>query len=338
MNKNIYEMLNDSKINIEDRKVEMVSELEKARMKKKFKKTLNNNRKSNKKKIIVVAMAMTLTVGMFTPTVSEKVFAAINIISTDIATKLLLDKNLDDYKTVVGKVITDNGTSIALNEVILDQDTLSVSTTIKTTEKLDVMGIQPLANVKINGKEISLGSTGAYKKIDDNTTESIMKYEIGNIDITENLNIEINYNGSVANDNELKGNWDFSFNTNGANLVKETKSIDLNHSIKLENGVELNLNKYTTNDLGQKIYFTRTNPEKRDEYDVILKGEDNLGNYVEFSIRSRGRFEIESLVSHLSDDAKELTLTPYAVKLPEKNGRISNDYKQIGEEFKISLK
>lgn len=40
---------------------------------------------------------------------------------------------------------------------------------------------------------------------------------------------------------------------------------------------------------------------------------------------------------NLDENAKELILTPYAVKFPEQGGKLSNDFEQVGEEFKISL-
>ncbi len=39
----------------------------------------------------------------------------------------------------------------------------------------------------------------------------------------------------------------------------------------------------------------------------------------------------------LSDEVTWIALTPYAVRLPEESGKMSDDYQQVGEEFTIVL-
>ena len=39
----------------------------------------------------------------------------------------------------------------------------------------------------------------------------------------------------------------------------------------------------------------------------------------------------------LSTEAKSLTLTPYAVEFPKESGRMSDDFKPVGESFTIEL-
>jgi len=333
-------MLNDSKIDLDNYTVGMTDDLEKANMKKKFRASINKNKVSKVSKAKVAAVVMLLTIGLLATTYDESVLATINIISTDIATKLGINKNLDDYKTVVNKTVTDNGITIKLNEVILDGNKLIVSTTINSQDPIDGIDVIHLSgNIKINGEKASNASGGGSKKIDAYTTEEIMEYHLKEIYSKGDLEIEINYKDALLQGNTLKGDWSFAFKTSGEKLAAKTKSIALNHKVTLENGVELNLYKYTVNDLGQKIYFTKTQVKNEETYNVILKGSDNLGNKVEFGLRvqekDKGEFEMER--SSLSEQATEITLTPYAVKFPEKSGRMSNDFVKIGEEFKINL-
>ena len=52
-----------------------------------------------------------------------------------------------------------------------------------------------------------------------------------------------------------------------------------------------------------------------------------------------GRMNISTIDNgNLSDEATELQLTPYAVKFPEQSGRLSNDFKQAGDEFVINIR
>lgn len=340
MNGNIYEMLNDSKIDLDNYIVETSDDLEKANMKKKFRASINKNKVNKTNKVKVAAVVMLLTIGFLVTTYDESVLAAINIISTDIATKLGINKNLDDYKTVVNKTVTDNGITIKLNEVILDGNKLIVSTTIKLQDPIDgVDAIHPSGSIKINGKKAGFASGGSSKEIDAYTLEVITEFILNETYSNGDLEIEINYKDDLLHGNTLKGEWSFAFKTSGEKLAAKTKSITLNHKVTLENGVELNLYKYTTNDLGQKIFFTKTQVKNEELYDVVLKGSDNLGNKVEFRVsgqeKDKGTFVIKK--PSLSEQATEITLTPYAVKFPEEGGKMSNDYVKIGEEFKINL-
>jgi hypothetical protein len=51
----------------------------------------------------------------------------------------------------------------------------------------------------------------------------------------------------------------------------------------------------------------------------------------------KGIFKLSTIDGNLNDDARVLTLTPYAVKFPEQSGKLSNDYKPVGPEFTIDL-
>lgn len=129
--------------------------------------------------------------------------------------------------------------------------------------------------------------------------------------------------------------------TAGEELAQSTNTVELDETFTLEDGTEVYLNKMTDNALGQKIYFSTSTGEC--DYDLVLKGFDDCGNAVEFTL-SRwsdgvGRLNISTIQNgNLSDEAAELYLTPYAVKFPEQSGRLSNDFKQAGEEFTIHFR
>ncbi|MCY6484893.1 DUF5643 domain-containing protein [Clostridium aestuarii] len=114
-------------------------------------------------------------------------------------------------------------------------------------------------------------------------------------------------------------------------LVKKT--------FTLENGQNIILGKYTSNNLGQKIYYTKA--PKGTDYDMVLRGHDDLENKIEFyssrETANTGLFQLTNIDGNLNENAKTLFLTPYAVKFPEKSGRLSNDFKKVGEEFTIDL-
>lgn len=93
--------------------------------------------------------------------------------------------------------------------------------------------------------------------------------------------------------------------------------------------------------MGQKIYFKFTT--ERMDYDIVLKGTDNLGNPVEFSLRTVndhiGCMEVDTLKNgYIRDEAESLTLTPYIAKMPEESGQMSSDFQPVGESFTVMTK
>ena len=66
-----------------------------------------------------------------------------------------------------------------------------------------------------------------------------------------------------------------------------------------------------------------------------------MGNEVVFYLASVSgedlEFKYSNIYSDLSDELTSISLTPYAAKLPEQSGKMSDDYRQVGEEFIIYL-
>lgn len=79
-------------------------------------------------------------------------------------------------------------------------------------------------------------------------------------------------------------------------------------------------------------------------YDINLKGEDNLGNIIEFD--SGSRFINDGVVlkrsryyGDLSTEATSITLAPYIKKFPEKDGEpYLEKWEKVGEEFTNNCK
>lgn len=171
MSKSIYEMFNDTNIDLNFEEVETFNDIEKQNIKRNFKKKVKNN-KSNKKFKIAMVMGLLIVTGLFGTNMGKTVLAEINIVSVDIASKLGINKNLDEYKTVIDKSVTKNGITIKLNEVILNENELIVSTTLKSQDKkMDESDMHSFAELYINGKQIKSTASGSGKKVDDYTME-----------------------------------------------------------------------------------------------------------------------------------------------------------------------
>jgi len=271
---------------------------------------------------------------------------ASNVSSTisNISSFLGLQKNLDEYKTVLNKEVTDDSITVKLNEVILNGNELTVSYSISSSKKLKANESWHAFNeIYVNGKQARTGASGSGRNIDDYTSQAVMTYYLDKVDSNADLNIKILCSAMRLNDKETKGSWNFQFKTNGNQLAIDTKKIFLSHKFTLENGQEYTLTKYTDNTLGQEISASISAPNfiTKPMYAVELKGIDDLGNKVEFYV-SRGDkegalFKIENINGNLTEKAKTLTLTPYAAKFPDKSGEMNGEYKQVGDKFTIDL-
>jgi len=337
MAKNIYDMLNDNSINLEELEKEGFNDIEKRRIKNRFKKTIHKGRNRKNKGVAVAVAAGVLAVTLFGTNIGNEAVAKIRLMAFDIGNYLGTNKDLSDYKTIVGKTITKDGVTIQLNEVILNKDELIVSTTLKLDTKLEEPGhIRTAETVYINGKNIFGGAGGSSKQIDDYTMEDVMSYKLNEEIPNGDLNVKIEYENAYINEVEKrKGPWLFEFKTNGDQLAIETAESNIDYDFKLENGNKVILEKYTSNAVGQKIYYSAEG--KGITYDIELRGKDDLGNEIMFKLTSQSHGKGIMKGFNISDDAKTLTLMPYAVAFPKESGKMSNDFKQVGEEFTIEI-
>ncbi|MBU5674909.1 DUF4179 domain-containing protein [Alkaliphilus sp. MSJ-5] len=344
MKKNIYDLLNEVEMDLNEYNKEEFTDIEKRKIKNIFKKSIRKNTTLYKKYVSTASIGL-LVVTLFTTNLGDNVLSYANTLAYDIVSYLGIEKSLDEYKTVVNQSISKNGLTIQLNEVVLDNDQLVVSATSKYNEKLENDSISLSSSIYINGERVNNGGSGSSKQLDDYTVEEVMFHNIkndidGDLDyLNGDLNVKVVFSDPIINGKTVSGQWAFEFKTNGDELALNTKDILLDYSFKLDNDQEIILEKYTSNNLGQKIYFSKES--EGIYYDMLLKGHDDLGNQVEFSMSSanayNGMFKLETINGNLDKNAKKLYLTPYAVKFPDKSGRMSNDFKKVGEEFTINL-
>lgn len=344
--KDIYSLLNEVDTDLDSYIREELEEREKVIMIDNIRQMSGNKYKSKKRRYTTIAAcAMIAVLLVSTISFNDTAYASVKSIVWQISDFLGVEKNLDDYTTVIGSEVKDKGYAITLNEVILDKDQLIVSSYIKADEKIDEGGLMEFADVYINGKKASVAGGGGEKYIDEYTVSSVMEYELEDVNTNDNLEIQILYNSILRNAQEIKGKWDFHFKADGQKLAADTTYINLNNKFTLPNGSEVVLKEYTSNDLGEKIYFEldNWNYKKDPMYDLKLVGTDNLGNKVEFELsymkgqEKIGRFNLSSICEGIGEEVDSITLKPYAVKMPEKSGRMSHDFEEVGDSFTINL-
>lgn len=334
MKTNIYMMLNDIESDTEAYQEEEWSELEAKKMKKKVLGRIHNKgkRKTAIAGVCIAASLMLAVVFPFRGVVAD----AMDVLTYRIGVFLGIDQNLTPYEQIVNQSITQDGITVTLNSVLLDEDELVVLTTETWEDSSEALEESLMGNIYINGVRASDGAGGASREIDEHTREVVMKYYLNEADVNQKMDVMIKFNS----DRSSTSGWEFRFAADGGQLAADTVTIDLDYGYQLPDGSNIRFTKFTSNAMGQKIFYV-TDGNKND-YDMMLKGTDNLGNPVEFYVSSSdkqgGRFVLNNLDGNMSDEAESLTLVPYAVKLPETSGKMSDDYQQVGEEFMVQVR
>lgn len=352
--KNVYELLNEMDFDIKDYEKEELSDMERKKIKDNFKKS--RKKKFSFKKIGSIAVALLLTVGILSQTgFGKDVYAIaeskISEISYSIGEALGIERDIEKYSNVINKTVENNGVEIKLTNVIIDKDELIFSTIINTNNPAD--GVDFDYNIFIDGgRLIKYGASGSSGKIDDSEGLLFANYEVDvkDIDIEEDIDVKIILKNlsyytfgesmKVENEKKVRGKWDFEFNANGSELTANTYSLPLDYSFNIGEQ-KYKLEEFRYNPVNQKVYGKIENFDIENLNDIELRGYDDLGNEVEFYLSRSDKegfiLKYSNLVGDLSDKGKSMTLTPYAVAMPKESGRLSNGFKQVGEEFTIFL-
>lgn len=331
MDKNIYRLLNEIEMDVDQYDEEEMNESEIKNIEKNMKQHMRAG--AIWKKAATTAAVLCLGMGML---FNKQGYAFAESISHKISSIWQLH-NVDKYVDVVNTSQQDQGYIVTLNEVIMDNDELIISQTIHNGRGLE-KEVWTQGELKVNGEKISdMTSSDEVIPVDDYTQISIDCVNISDIQLNSYGSYEIEYNifGLDNGHDVINGNWTFHFTVTGEELRKDTVELILDDKINLPNGDVVVLEKYSSNPVTQKIYYRMLyNSEYNDEYFIILRGCDDAGVPVKFSRfdydYGQGVFKVADwafeweyegeypLFEHsIRESAKQLILTPYLVKFPE---------------------
>ena len=355
---NIYEALNHMDFDMDDYEKEELNDIEKRKLKRQFRKS--RKKPYNFKKIGSIAATIILILGILGQTSFMKnAYAYVEYKLTElyysIENILNLGRDLESYSNVVNKVVKSDGIEMKLTDVIIDEDLLIVAAIVDIGDR----GYKPNFydhDIYINGEIASNSSTRSQtESINEENTmfTSLYEFRIRDIDLSKRIDLRIVFRDMPFKREDQEevifsdGIWEFEFTASGHELMADTKTIPLDYSLEFENG-ELIFEKLSYNVVNQKIYgkydfVSYSDLETSHIYAIRLRGEDNLGNKVQFlpdrvdwySIEFRtGRRYLGRDTSILLDEAEYITLIPYMEKNLDPFGF---DYEKIGEAFTIYL-
>ncbi|OOM14605.1 DUF4179 domain-containing protein [Clostridium saccharobutylicum] len=323
--KDIYEILND--VDIEDDAIEVmnVSDIEKAKVKKYLRESINKNRVWKKRGIAAFLccslIGSTGALGVAYPSYAAEIPIVGDIFRfIDNGRTGAYDK-YKEYAEVVGTTQESNGIKVTIKEAIFDGRTLTYTYEIISDKDL---GDNPFFNM--NGPRITIknynggsGGNSGVKKVAQNTyvgQETVILNEE-----RKAISFELNFTdiGDMSSENseEIKGNWKFEINLKALDNVKQ-----LINKTTEKDGVRLNMENISKTPVTFTLnYSQEVSKELQEKYFIvdipIEEVRDDLGNvYKTTSIStnegSEGRYAGKSISNFgkLNPNATKLIITP----------------------------
>lgn len=332
--KNVHEILNNVVIDFNEYDESKLNDIEMKKMRKRVKRKIRSRNEKILNKVAVIAL---LAAGLYFGFNSNiLVLADIPIIGSVIEDYVKSNKSLEDYKTIIGKTITDEGISVKLNEVLLDDNRIVLSSTFSSDKVNWENVLHPFPRVYINGKEVIEGGGGLTKKIDDSTYTFFSSIDTNKMELKGDLNIKVVfYDIRVKNGDTLSGKWSFYFSANKDKLIAEVKTIPINRKLTLDSGQEITIESIRISPVSTTLNYTMHNGEKYDTH-FIVKDQDGkeLQPSSGQTMSEHNFFRYETLDKSIA----KLKITPYLTSGYE--GEKKTDYHKVLEDeaFEIDIK
>lgn len=347
MRREAYELANELNTELEasgEIMTECPGDLEMKRYKENILSEIKKEKKSRKSRFYRACAAACAALALIAGTAlfGDEVHAAIRQISWNISAALGISEDLEDYKEVVNTSVSDNGYVITLQEAVVSEETLTLNYTVQREDgkRMDLV-MMPSGSIYVNGKYMTGGAGGSADFLDEEQKilGIVMQYYKIDMDPSCENEFRIIFD-SVGTENVTRGKWSFAFTADGADLMADTKRLDIGREFELPDGVKITVEEFTANELEQRIYYRISGPT---DYIMMVKAVTGSGEQVEFGVRtqdgSSGYMQNEEIIDdgRLDENAGTVTMTLYALELPKESGRIGNDYVQVGEPFEIEL-
>jgi hypothetical protein len=336
---NVYELLNSAHIDLDEYTYCELSELEKKQMKTNFKTSVKTFKRHKKSKTAIIA-AIILTVAIFgVSLIDSNVYANIFGISIEqfFGYKTGL---LQDYKTAVEQTVTNQGVAATLNEFVLDNSQVLITTTFNS-DKVKWNGqasmVMPSA-IYINGKDILANSwTGVSKaeQIDDSTYSFLNSVNFDSTKLKGNIHIKIVFN-KLEN---VKGNWTFEFTSNRDNLTQNTKVIPINKIVTLDNGLTGTIDALTLSSMSTSLNFKI--PTTNGKYGLAFIVRDQDGKEIQMISGSQSVDKGTWIYNGLDKTTTKLTITPISqtYNTPKTSGEETTSRKVLDDQtFEVRIK
>lgn len=320
----VLKILNNAEIDLKKYEICELTDIEKEQMKLNIRKKLIR-KKSKRYTKYTTAAAAVLCIVFISAFMGNNVLAGINIFGISIENFFnYKDNSLQDYKAVINKEIIKNGISVKLNEFIIDEDQIIISSTVTSDKAQWQQSDSVFPEVYINGKNIMKNGYGggSYAKVIDNSTCSFFSSVIPNnsnfMELTGDLRVKVVYDKIRSGNTALKGKWTFEFTYNKDKLSDNVKIIPIDRNFTLEDGAEITIKNLRITPVTTKLEYNISDYLKY-HLDFIVK--DDNGNELKWLSQYERSGEAMCMFETLNNGIEKLKITPVLqVITPPKEG------------------
>lgn len=345
MKNNIYDELNDMKIDYEE---VPLNDFERENLNKTVKSLRIKNKKNKlNKKILAIAASLILVFGISNYTSKGYVFAKTRELASTLKITLSnamgLSREVDKYSVDLNEAFEINGKKYILDKFIIEDNNLyTVILSLNYSEKMP-SGEVALTELKVNGKEnrIFSSSGSAYtlpedKKINVNSLKYVLEDSLPKEGI---VNLEFSFDEFLGNKKKitLSTNIDMSQMKMKKNLIVRDFTIPDTNNIVIES--------FTTSPASQKILLTY--PDTENGYIYSIKARDSKDRFVYFETlegeKNTSSLYFSPVTSKVSADEllneiKTLKCQLYRVTVHSYDEKLPVGEQAIGDEFTLTLK
>ncbi len=280
----IYEMLNI--IDIDESEFEEIaaSEIEKEKVKKNLKKSINKKKLTGKKGLTknkkISAAAAILFICISSAIVVKPALASNIPIIGELFKKDLVRINdkYANYIDIIGKKKSCQGIDVTFESAVADNNKLFLNFIVKNNNKeikddyMEALLIP--TSMKINGKSASTGAGASWECIDKNTIRVLKKINLSEDNIPNKMNIDI----SISELFGKSGDWGVRFLLDKSKQAEKTCEEKINTKLDI-NGVNVEISTVTISPLtvtikGEGKFNTMDNDSAELEFIVL----DDKGN------------------------------------------------------------
>lgn len=345
----LFKLFNRAKIQTEQYDETPLSDLEIARIKKRLHPKLKTQT-SKKKKITVlsgVGVAMlAATIAINSPNALAKFPIIGNFIEQYMNHPGVNDDMYTTYKNIIGQTKENKYGSLTLNEVMLDQGRLFITTTYQSNKPVpnseylqgnkylpDTDYLPLFPKLKIDGKEVESGAGAGNDKINDQTFVIYSEISIPNMELSKSHNIQLSFD---TLDDKNSDPWEFNFTATGEAIAAKTIETMINQTFSLPNGQKVVVEKITQSPISLILYYHMLPaPDKTMDYDVQFRLYDQNNNELN---QSSGQTMLENSTLRFQKKNMEpitnITLVPHSINV--KSGVPKKDVVKVFHEYTIT--
>ncbi len=313
----IYKELNDIQLDITEFEEVTLTKLEEKQWEKRVKNKLRKNKQS-KKWFGVAAVCMlivSITVPLGQSSLANTPFIA-GLIEKYIDKQQQLDYS--PYKTAIGKTAENKYGKLTLNEVLVDENKLLISSTFEPVKgvKFDYQTFL-IPQVRINGRDFSNTKDAQSIEVNDSMFTIYSAIELSEMPQTDALQIEITYD-TFNRDTVIEQPWIFDIEVSQAKLMKEKQTFELNETIALYDGNKVTVKKVVFTPISTTIYYDVTESENENIYFKIESESGEVHTFKETVISNKDGGISFSRFDGINVAVGKYALVPYSGK--EKKG------------------